>query len=69
MGLRFPRRHAAAGRRGQARLTFELLVPFEPPDGGGRLAGHGGAVDLDLLAFHCSVFLDVDHQVARWDYE
>lgn len=50
-------------------LTFELLVPFEPPDGRGWLAGHGRAVDFNLLAFHRSVFLDIDHQVTWWDYK
>ena len=54
---------------GSLRLTFELLVPFEPPDGSGWLAGHGGAVDFNLLAFHRSVFLDIDHQITRWDYK
>ena len=54
---------------GNPHLTFELFVPFEPPDGRGWFAGHGGAVDFNLLTFHRSVFLDVDHQITWWDYK
>lgn len=59
----------AASVLGNSRLTFELLVPFEPPDGRGWFAGHGGAVDFNLLTFHRSVFLDIDHQITWWDYK
>lgn len=58
-----------AARLGGLHHTFEFLVPFEPPDGRSRLAGHGSAVDFNLLPFDCRVFLDIDHQVTWRDYK
>lgn len=56
-----------ADRSAGSALTFQLLVALEPPDGRGRLAGHGSAVDFNLLTLHGSVFLDIDHQITGWD--
>lgn len=65
ISLLFPQRDTASGA--WRHLTFELRVAFEPPDSRGWLAGHGRAVDFDLLALHSRIFLDVDDQIAWWD--
>lgn len=71
LATKHPTNHAScpnkAGDRGSR--TRELLVAFEPSDGGGWSAGHGGAVQLDLLSFNGDFFLDVNDQVAWRDYK
>lgn len=47
--------------------TSQLLVAFEPSDGGGWSAGHGSAVQLNLFSLNSDFFLDINYQIAWWD--
>lgn len=47
--------------------TSQLLVSFEPSDGGCWSAGHGSAVQLNLFSLNSDFFLDINDQIAWWD--
>lgn len=49
--------------------TWKLFISLHPSDGGGRLAAHGGAGHLRLVALLQDLLPGLDDRVPRRNYE